>query len=379
MKNTNNALKISQEIKTLDISSLKDNLLHYSYNTRYLLSLINKGINKDDPHYISSYNGFRGELFENVTYELLLQYALKNDYITSFILKGPHQKLCDKDNAKFGLIMDRKQQIVYKAGYKDVSEYDAMFFTKDAIYFVECTIVVSTMGLRKRLRKKHALLSLLFPNMEVKALIILSEGATGVHKFPDFATVWVTEQLDPSDVLNKIALGNKYKKEQISRYNHKKLIQAHDIKVNHFKYFDTLGWIFRKTLFPDTKMINEKFFRSEKVNRYIEIFSKVYIGYITFETLELLTGKLDFVSQNHVYVTIDKKDDGSFYVVFYTRVSKKRLTKIEILPNGIKLSDKDPKGFTVAEVKFINHIVKPMNELTLKQVKNIQKRVLSWK
>jgi len=54
MKNTNNALKISQEIKTLDISSLKDNLLHYSYNTRYLLSLINKGINKEDPHYISS-------------------------------------------------------------------------------------------------------------------------------------------------------------------------------------------------------------------------------------------------------------------------------------------------------------------------------------
>lgn len=379
MKNKNNSLPMSNEIKTLDISRLCDNLLHYTYNTRHLLSLIKKGIDKEDPHFISSYNGFRGELFENVTYELLLQYALNNDYITSFVIKGPHQKLKDKENAKFGLIMDRKQQIVYKAGYKDVSEYDAMFFTKDAIYFVECTIVVSTMGLRKRLRKKHALLSLLFPHLEVKALIILSNGATGVHKFPPFATVWVTEQLDPSDILNKISMGNGYKKQNISKYNSEKLIQAHDIKVNHFKYFDTLGWIFRKTLFKDTKMINEKFFRSEKVNRYLEIFSKVYIGFISFETLEELTGKLDFETNNYIYVTIDKKDDGSFYIVFYTRVSKKRLVKIEILENGVKLSDKDPKGFTVAETKFIEHIVKPYNEINLKQIKNIQKRVLSWK
>ena len=378
MKN-NNPLKISSTIKNLDISSLNDNLLHYTYNTRYLLSLIEKGVPKDDPHFISSYNGFRGELFENVTYELLLQYCIKNDYVTSFILKGPHQNYMDKENQKFGLMMDRKQQIVYKAGYKDVSEYDAMFFTNDAIYFVEATIVVSTMGLRKRLRKKHALLTLLFPKLEVKALIILSSGATGVHKFPDFATVWVTNTLDPSFVLDKISLGNKYKKQNISKYKSDKLIQTHTIKVDHFKYFDTLGWIFRKTLFKDTKMLNEKFFRSEKVNRYIEIFSKVYIGFISFEVLEQLAGKLDFVSTNHVHVTIDKKDDGSFYVVFYTRVSKKRLVKIEILDSGIKLSDKDPKGFTVAETKFIDHLIKPFNEINLKQIKNIQKRVLTWK
>jgi len=379
MKNNNIALKISKDIKTLNVQSLSDNLLHYDYNTRYLLSLINSDIDREDPHFISSYNGFRGELFENVTYELLLQYAIENEHITSFILKGPHQNLYDKDNAKFGLIMDRKKQIVYKAGYKDVSEYDAMFFTKDSIYFVECTIVVSTMGLRKRLRKKHALLSLLFPKLKIKALVILSDGATGIHKFPDFTTVWVTNTLDPSDVLDKIAQGNKYKKKKINNYNSDKLIEAKDITVNDFKYFDTLGWIFKKTLYKDTKMINESFFKSDKVNRYIEIFSKVYIGFITFETLETLSGKLEFTSTNHVHVTIDKKDDGSFYVVFYTRVSKKKLTKIEILPTGIKTSDKDPKGFTVAETKFIDYLIKPFNEISLKQVKAIQKRVLSWK
>ena len=372
-------LNISKDIRNLDISSLSDNLLHYDYNIRYLLSLIEKNTPKDDPHFISSYNGFRGELFENVTYELLMKYAIDHKDITSFILKGPHQNLRDNDNAKFGLLMDRKQQIVYKAGYKDVSEYDAMFFVGKCVYFVEATIVVSTMGLRKRLRKKHALLSLLFPDYEIQALIILSDGATGIHKFPSFATVWVTKTLDPSAILEQLKNKNTYKKEKILKHKSKKLIEAKSIQVNHFKYFDTLGWIYRKTLFKDTKMINEKFFKSEKINRYIEIFSKVYIGFISFEVLEQLTGKLDFVSTSHVHVTIDKKDDGSFYVVFYTRVSKKRLTKIEILEKGIKLSDKDPKGFTVAETKFIDYLMKPYNEINLKQIKSIQNRVSSWK
>jgi hypothetical protein len=379
MKNNNPALDISDTIRNLDISSLDDNLLHYTYNTRYLLSLIEKGIDKDDPHFISSYNGFRGELFENVTYELLLQYCLTNSYVTSFILKGPHQNYINTENQKFGLMMDRKQQIVYKAGYKDVSEYDAMFFTKDEVYFVEATIVVSTIGLRKRLRKKYALLSLLFPNLKIKALIILSEGATGVHKFPEFATVWVTDTLNPNLILDQLAMKDKYNKKKLSYYKSTKLIETRNIEVEQFKYFDTLAWIFKKTLFQNTKMINEKFFRSEKVNRYIEIFSKVYIGFISFETLEKLTGTLDLESTNNVYVTIDKKDDGSFYVVFYTRVNKKRLTKIEILEKGIKLSDKDPKGFTVAEVKFIDYVVKPFNELNLKQVQNIQKKVSNWR
>jgi hypothetical protein len=379
MKIKNNNLQISKEIKNLEINSISDNLLYYDYNIRYLLSLIDRNTATDDPHFISSYNGFRGELFENVTYELLMQYAIAHNDITSFVLKGPHQNLRDQNNEKFGLLMDRKQQIVYKAGYKDVSEYDAMFFMGDCVYFVEATIVVSTMGLRKRLRKKYALLSLLFPKHEIKALIILSQGATGIHKFPSFATVWVTNTLDPNIILEKLKNKQTYKKEKIIKYKSKKLIEAKNIEVEHFKYFETLGWIYRKTLFKDTKMINEKFFKSEEVNRYIEIFSKVYIGFINFEILEIITGKLDFISTNHVHVTIDKKDDGSFCIVFYTRVSKKKLVKIEIMENGIKTSDKDVKGFTVAETKFIDYLMKPSNEINLKQIKSIQKRVLGWK
>ena len=379
-------LQINDDIYNLNIDNLGDNLLYYPYHTRHLLKLINSDIDKDLPQYISAYNGFKGELYENVVGELLLQYAIKHPDITKFVLKGPHQPHSNKANEKFGLLMDKSKQIVYKAGYKDVSEYDAMFFTKDSIYFVESTIVVSTMSLRKRLRKKEALLSLLFPNLKVKALIILSEGATGIHRFPSFATVWVTKQLDPSKILKKLALGTKYKKQPLQQYKSKKLIHANSLKINHFKYFDTLGWIFRKTLHKDTKKINEKFFLSKEVMRYTDIYSKVYIGYITKQTLlKLFNGKSSIINnqskefeQDYVYVTIDKKDDGTFYVVYYAKEIKGNLHKIEILDDNIKISQKDPKGFTVAETRFIKHCIKPFNQLSLQQVQDINQRVLTW-
>jgi hypothetical protein len=277
--------------------------------------------------------------------------------------------------------MDKSQQIVYKAGYKDVSEYDAMFFTKGCIYFVESTIVQSTVGLRKRLRKKVALLSFLFPKLKVNALIILIEGATGVHRFPSYCKVWVTKQLDASDILAKLTLGDKYIKKDFVKHNDTKLIETHNIKVEQFKYFDSLGWILRKTLFKEDKKINEKFLFSKVVEQYFDIFSKIYIGYITCTSLKEINSNVDIKNDKEkVYVTMDKKDDDSYDIIFYLKTSKSKLTKIELLDNNeIKTSDKDPKGFTVAEVKFINHNLKANNELTIQQVKNITKRVKSWK
>ena len=383
----NDNLKISDELYNLDVSTIGDNLLHYSYHTRHLLALIKSDIDREEPHYISAYNGFKGELFENVVGELLLKYAINNPYITKFVLKGPHQPHYNKENEKFGLLMDKSKQIVYKAGYKDVSEYDAMFFSEDSLYFVESTIVTSTMGLRKRLRKKEALLALLFPDLKIKALIILSEGATGVHRFPEFATVWVTKQLDANDILNKLALGNKYKKEPLLGHKSKKLIHAKDIKINHFKYFDTLGWILRKGMQKGNEKINESFLLSDKVRQYMSVFSKVYIGFINKEVLLSLindescevNSKSKKFDKDYVFVTVDKKDDGTFYVVFYAKEIKGKLKKIEISQKEVKVSDKDQKGFTVAETKFISHCFKPFNEISLKNIKTIQKRVLSWK
>jgi len=133
--------------------------------------------------------------------------------------------------------------------------------------------------------------------------------------------------------------------------------------------------------------VNESFILSDKVSQYMSIFSKVYIGFISKEVLLTLindescevNSKSKKFDKDYVFVTIDKKDDGTYYVVFYAKEIKGKLKKIEILPKEVKVSDKDQKGFTVAETKFISHSFKPFNQITLNNIKSIQARVLGWK
>lgn len=379
-----NSLKINKQIKTLDVTSLGDNLLYYEYHTRHLLSLIKNGVDRESAQFISAYNGFRGELYENIVYELLLQYAIDEEEITQFVLKGPHQNLSNKGNQKFGLLMDKSQQIVYKAGYKDVSEYDAMFFTRDSVYYVESTIVQSTIGLRKRLRKKTALLSLLFPKLKIKALIILSDGANGLNKFPSNCTVWITDNLNAETILEKLALGKKYQKGEFIKYESEKLIEAKDIKVDFFKYFDTLGWILKKAIQNDGD-INTNFFTSKIVVTYIDIYSKVYIGYISKETLLKILNGYDLsglnttkIEEQYIYVTLDKLDDGRFEIIYYLKEINSKLKKIEVGDKELKISEKDPKGFTVAETKFMKHCFTKENELFYENISTIKNTILRW-
>lgn len=87
--------KITEKIKNLQIDNIEEKLFHYSYDNRSLRALLNNNVSKEDLSYISAYSSFRGEVYENVIYELLLDYALTNDDITKFVLKGPYQ---DKEN-----------------------------------------------------------------------------------------------------------------------------------------------------------------------------------------------------------------------------------------------------------------------------------------
>lgn len=145
-------LKISNEIKNLDTSKIKEHLFFYKYDSRNVKPLL-KSENKEIPlEDIATYNSFKGEVFENIIYELLLEYALHNDFITKFVLKGPHQNRIDKFY-KTGLMIDKKLQIAYKSNYKDISEFDALFFTNDALYFVEMSTSKKTVSLNKRLEK----------------------------------------------------------------------------------------------------------------------------------------------------------------------------------------------------------------------------------
>ena len=382
----NKILAISDEIKNLDLSSdIVENLYFYKYHSRYLQKLQKTSIDHDDPHYISTYSSFIGEIYENIIYELLLRYALNNDYIEKFVLKGPHQN--NYKNQKNGLMIDLNDQIVYKAGYKDVTEFDALFFTKDSVWFVESTIVKTTTNLRKRLKKKKALLEVIFPNLTIKALIILNIGALGTSVFPSYATVWTTKALQNEDLVNNLIADLNTKSKHFTNYKNKKLIQSSDIKIVNFKYFDTLSWILKTVRKNNKNILDFTFLNSKKILRYFEVFSKFYIGFIDTTTfIEILKYfnivnisediALSKIEDNKIFVTIEKTKD-SFLVVYYLKILGDKLKRLDLDGDSLNVSNKDPKGFTAAEIKYIKYHLKDKYKLNLSNIQTIENHIES--
>jgi len=373
-------LKMPKNIKELDLTEILDNLYFYSYHCKYLKKIQTNNIDKEDPHYISTYSSFIGEVYENIIYELLIKYAIQTDEITSFILKGPHQ---DKyENLKNGLMIDKNAQIVYKAGYKDVTEFDALFFTKDSVCFVESTIVKTTTSLRKRLKKKKALLEVLFPKLNITALIILSEGAMGVNVFPKYCKVWVTDTLSNEKLINDLIYHNSSKGKKFTTHSHKKLHHSKNVNLVTFKYFDTISWILRMVRKNIPTVLDFDFLKTQKIERYFEIYSKFYIGHLDADTFVQLLQYMNIetisediplnnIQDDQVVVTIEKTKE-SYALIYYIKVIGDKLKKLEQNDKILVVSNKDPKGFTAAETKFTRYIFKKSYKFTLDDIKTIK-------
>lgn len=386
-KNENVSFRITDNIKNLKINdTLKENLFFYNYHSKYLKKLQSSDIDKEDPHYISTYSSFIGEVYENIVYELLLTYAKHNKSITSFVLKGPHQNYFR--NLKSGLMIDSNSQIVYKAGYKDVTEFDALFFTKESVYFVESTIVKTTTSLRKRLKKKKALLEVLFPSLKVKSLVILNKGALGTSVFPSYVTVWLTEPLVNDKLINELIQHKCKKGKSFTSAKGKKFIQARDVSLKNFRYFDTLSWIL-KSVRNKKYVLDFKFLMTSKLLRYFEIYSKLYIGYMDIDTfIKVLKYfnilnvtediPIDKIEDRIVFVTIEKTKD-SFILVYYLKILGGKLKRLDIDGELLSISDKDPKGFTAAETKFMKYLFKPFHSLTIDDIRIIEDKIENGK
>ena len=367
-------LDMSKSIQLLDDSDVSDNLFHYEYNTKHLLSLIAKGIERDDPSFLSSYRSFEGEVFENFIYEKLLRYANQNDDVYQFILKGFHQnRFKSFPNT---LSISEKQQIVYRTKSREISEFDAMFITKNKeLYFVEMTLVKSVLKLRKRLRKKKALLEIIFPNYEVKALIILNEGATGAKQFPDYCKVWFTKEFSASDVLEYVTALNKRKLAPKDIVKSKKMIEAHALKLHPFRYYNTMSWI-TKTLRSHKKHILDMYFlTNNKTQRYHNLYNKLYVGYSRVEELQGLLNLKDgeYDANQRVVVAIEKKHTDEIVLTYYIQKTRKNLYLYSFDDNSKVVKEKkDPYGITVTEVYHISKQMDNSYELNLANLKIIK-------
>ena len=367
-------LDMSNSIKILDGSDISDNLLHYDYNTKHLLSLIDSGIDKEDPAYLSSYRSFEGEVFENFVYEKLLRYALECDDIDKFVLKGFHQ---NKEKAYANtLSISEKQQIVYRTKSREISEFDAIFITKKKeLYFVEMTLVKSVLKLRKRLRKKKALLELIFPNYEIKALIILNEGATGTKQFPSYCKVWFTNQFNAKDVLKYIIDKKDKKLKPKDKKNSSKLIEAHSLELYPFRYYNTMSWITR-TLHSHKKFVLDiSFLMNHKIQRYHDLYNKFYIGYLDIEDArKLLELDGEYKDNQRVVVALEKKHSNEIILTYYIQLTRKKLYLYSFNDeNKVIKEKKDPYGITVTEVFHIDKMMDDSYKLHLGNINTIKK------
>jgi len=369
-----NKLDISKSLRNLDNSDIADNLFHYDYNTKHLLSLLEKNIALDDPSYMSSFRSFEGEVFENFTYEKLLRFAVTNDYITKFVLKGFHQ---NKHKAYANtLSISEKEQIVYRTKSREISEFDAMFVTKEnELYFVEMTLVKSVLKLRRRLRKKKALLEIIFPNYEIKALIILNDGATGSKQFPDYCKVWFTKEFSASDVLEYIISKEKRKLVPKVKIKSANMIEAHELKLHPFRYYNTMSWITKTIRSHKKHIVDMKFLTNFKVQRYHDLYNKFYVGYLTIENAKNLLNLTDeYKEDQRVVVALEKKHSEEIILTYYIQTGRKRLYLYTVEEdNKISKEKKDPYGITVTEVFHINKQMDTSYEMNLTHIGVVKK------
>lgn len=372
-----NQFRITDEIYNLDLENIKDNLFKYSYRTKNLKSFDFDNVTIDSPNY-ATYSSLKGEVFENVIYEYLVQYALNEPLITRFVLKGPHQNN-NEIAIKSGMAIDKSAQIVYKSAYKDITEYDALFFTKESVYFVEMSITKKTSSLNKRLNKKHALLKLLFPSLDVRALIVLTEGSIGIKRFPSYCTIWLTKDFTNDVVLRDIVHRKQVKKGVVPK-NKKRFVEAKDLKYTRFSYFQTLEWILIQCRSNPNFAIDLRFFQQPIVQIYFDIFTKLYIGFISTDDFKNMVDDFDKQpKENKIFVTIEKINHKSFDIVYYLKEVSGKLKRMEVNDRKITYKDKDQEGFTNIEVRFIIRVLKDNQQLKAEDIEGVKELILQWK
>ncbi|MGD9654819.1 MAG: hypothetical protein AB7U44_06445 [Sulfuricurvum sp.] len=309
----------------------------------------------EDEGYISAFRSFEGEVYENYIYEKLLRYATNEPRIKSFIIKGPHKHRTRAQSD--ALSVSWKGQIIYRARHKEIGEFDGLLFTDKELYFVEMTLVKSVSNLKKRLRKKRALLEVLFPRYSVKAILVLNEGVTGTTDLPPYASVWITKPYSARHILER--LSTKSPRRPMIRIESSKIAHAEELKVAAFKYYATLSWMLRSLRAKNP--IDIEFFKKSATQRYHDIYTKVYAGYLSVADFKTVAPDLSWEGSNasRVVVAIEKDHSGGYFLTYFIRHGAKKLDNVTIVNGVSKVVKKDPFGITLTEM---NHLDKVMDE-----------------
>jgi hypothetical protein len=363
------------EIYNLEKSDIHDNLLYYQYGIKHLLSLQKRGMDEEDPQYISSYRSFEGEAFENFIYERLLRWAVTQDEIVKFISKGPN---ATKTNSRSDtLSVNTKGQIIYRTNRNEIGEFDALFITRDnTLYMVEMTLTKSVTNLKRRLRKKKALLETIFPHYKVKALLILNEGVTGTKQLPDFCTVWITKPFTAKDILSWLSDMQKNKRKPYNIVKDSRIIGTDELEIRPFKYYSTMTWLMKRSRSSQNVPLDMRFLNKSDVVRKIDLYTKFYIGYMSAEDFKKIAPTVTRDIPPRVVVALEKEHTGELGLIYFLQYNRRSIDMVHILEEGgAKIEKKDPYGITVNEVHHVLRAMKESEKIIPKEI-TVIKRLL---
>ena len=288
-----------------------------------------------------------------------------NPQIGQFILKGPHAKTSPSQSNS--LYVNNKGQIIYRTRSIEINEFDGLIYNEKEIYFIEMTLIKSVTNLKRRLRKKKALLEVLFPDHEIKALIILCEGVSGSRQLPDYCTVWITKPFVADDVYAWLKDKNRRKKKPFIHQKADNLVGDEVLDVFPFRYYNSLGWMLRRLRSKKNAVLNMGFLQTEVCTRYIDLFTKVYLGYMNKSEFEKMYPNVPNVTDK-VVVSIEKDHTGALLLTYFMQHSRKKLDNVIIKNGNASVAKKDPYGISVTEVF---HALRIMDESYVLSIKNI--------
>jgi len=157
--------------KTLPNKVVVDNFKEKIVNHRYHTIKYFGKINSKHRLYDWAKRNVKGELFEALISEVLLDWAKKSDDVNQFVLKDPYVK---NHEVKNGFGYDKRKITLFGDG-DPLAEFDALFQYKDKWFFVEITTTTNRINLRSFIQdiaRKRKILKLVFNCEEVYSLIV---------------------------------------------------------------------------------------------------------------------------------------------------------------------------------------------------------------
>ena len=114
------------------------------------------------------------------------------------------------------------------------------------------------------------------------------------------------------------------------------------------------------------------FLNRSDVVRYTELFTKIYIGYMSIEDLKAYCDYDVPTKQTFAVISLEKEHTGALLLQFFVLHSRKKLDLIQIRNNQMKVTRKDPYGISISEVVHTMRIMQEYKPFDVDSVKKIE-------